>query len=130
VGPGRKVVVPFGEDSPRDDDHLDTFLVGAVRGVPPLSTDNPTAGTGVNFTSTIFNDASATLITGITAAQNPYRGVFRPEQSLSTTVGTDFVNGPAPGSWGLRVADDTTGTVGTVNSWTLGLCVDTSSICG
>ena len=126
----RKLVVTFGQITHGTVTHLDTFLISPLGVTRELSTDNPGTGTGVNFTSTIFNDASATLITGITAAQNPYRGVFRPEQSLTTTAGTDFLNAPAAGAWTLRVADDTSGTTGTLNSWTLAACVDTAAVCG
>ena len=41
-----------------NDAHLDTFLISPLGTSRELSTDNPGAGTGVNFTSTIFDDAA------------------------------------------------------------------------
>ena len=36
---------------------------------------------------------------------------------------TGFVNQPLAGTWKLVVADDLSGDTGTINSWTLAMCV-------
>jgi len=78
----------------------------------------------VNYVSTIFADAAPIAIGSGVA---PFTGLFRPDASLD-----GFNNQAAQGDWLLRIGDDTTGTTGTLNSWSLALCVDTSAarVCG
>jgi subtilisin-like proprotein convertase family protein len=66
---------------------------------------------GANLTGTYFDQAGAVSITSGFA---PYTGVFRPVGDLSVFNGTN-----AQGNWTLRVRDLQTGSVGTLNNWTL-----------
>lgn len=104
--------------------HIDSFLTSPHGVQRELATD---VGTSANFTGTIFSDAAATAITAGTA---PYTGTFRPEQTISDAAG--FGNQTAAGNWVLRLADDLSGTTGTLNAWSLALCIDPSvpSVCG
>src|SRR4029079_18773904 len=90
-----------------------------------LSTDN---GAGADYRGTMFDDAATTAVT---AGASPFTGRFRPEQSLTTTLNTDYLNVNAAGTWNLKVADDTTGITGTLLAWHLAVCVDTAApYCG
>ncbi len=77
-----------------------------------LSTDN--GGSGDNYTNTVF----AAGLTSITTGTAPFTGLFAPEGNFSTIVGTQ-----AAGNWTLSAVDDVGGIAGTLNSWTLHLCV-------
>ena len=118
-------VIPSVSISHAVDAHLDIFLISPYGVQRELSTDQ----IGVNYIATSFSDAAATLIT---AASAPYTGTFRPEQTISSDAPSGFANQTATGSWSLRVSDDSTGTAGTLNRWSLALCVDSSvsSVCG
>jgi cysteine-rich repeat protein len=108
------------------DQDLDIYLTGPNTIQRELSSDN--GSTGDNYFGTAFLDSAPTLVT---AGVAPFTGSFRPEQSLTTTLGSDFLGSRAAGNWNLRVADDATGEIGTFNQWTLLLCVDTAaSFCG
>ncbi|HUQ07251.1 MAG TPA: DUF4215 domain-containing protein [Kofleriaceae bacterium] len=106
--------------------HLDIQLASPGGGViRNLSDDN---GTSANYVQTLFDDAATSTITSGSA---PFRGRFRPEQSLSTTAFTDFRGMSAAGTWNLQVRDDTSGTTGTLDGWALGLCINpTTPFCG
>lgn len=103
--------------------HLDIFLASPYGPQRVLAND---IGTGANYTATTFSDAAGTAIGGTA----PYTGTFRPVETISNAAG--FVNQTANGSWTLRVSDDTNTVTGTLNSWTIALCVDSSvpSVCG
>lgn len=63
---------------------------------------------------TVFIDAATGAIT---TAAAPFRGNFRPEQSLSIYRGKF---GPdVNGTWHLNIADDTAGGVGTLHCWSI-----------
>lgn len=64
-----------------------------------------------NFTETRFDDEAATRIQ---VGQAPFRGVFRPEQSLSFFDGLD-----ANGRWTLEIADRAFFDGGRLNAWQL-----------
>lgn len=77
-----------------------------------LSNDN--GGGGDNFIGTIFA-AGGTLITMGTA---PFTGVFSPQGNFANIVGTQ-----ANGNWVLTITDDAGGDVGTLNAWSVHLCI-------
>lgn len=106
--------------------HLDIFLASPYGAQRVLTND---VGSGANYTATTFSDAAATAITGA-GLLPPYTGTFRPVETISNAAG--FTNQTATGNWVLRVTDDTNGTVGTLNSWSLALCIDpaVTSVCG
>jgi hypothetical protein len=60
---------------------------------------------------TVFDDAAPV---SITAADNPFSGSFRPEQSLR-----DFNGAPLRGKWSLGLLDGTSTDAGTLNCWQL-----------
>jgi len=70
---------------------------------------------GENYTNTIFNSNCATTITSGSA---PFNGCYSPEQAMA-----GFVNQTVNGTWTLTVTDQSTYDVGTLNSWTLAICV-------
>ena len=104
---------------------LDMFLIGPTGLQRELSTDN--GALADNFVNTVFSDGAAAVIPTTGA---PYNGAFRPEQSLTTTFGTDFSRQRSSGNWTLRIFDDATGDTGTLTGWTLLACVDPLSACG
>ncbi len=105
---------------------LDVFLVGPGGLARELSTDN--GASGDDYAGTQFDDAAAA---SITTGAPPFTGRFRPEQSLSTAAGTDFLATRAAGTWSLRARDDTAGETGTLGAWTLAACVDPAApFCG
>ncbi|HEX3150787.1 MAG TPA: proprotein convertase P-domain-containing protein, partial [Gemmataceae bacterium] len=61
------------------------------------------SGTGANFVRTVLSDEASATNTLATGAA-PYRGDFRPDNSLAGLVGTS-----AKGTWKLRVEDTVTG---------------------
>ncbi|HVV86166.1 MAG TPA: DUF4215 domain-containing protein [Kofleriaceae bacterium] len=108
------------------DGDLDISLVGPGGTRRDLSSDN--GGAGDDLAGTQLEDAATTLVTDGTA---PFTGRFRPEQSLTTTAGVDFLHGRAAGAWTLHVADDAAGDTGTLARWTLAACIDPAApYCG
>ena len=86
----------------------------------PYGTGN--GGNKTNFSNTIFNDAAATLITN---GSPGFFGSFQPITPLSTLNGI-LTNG----TWKLIVSDnptDTTGAIGTLNSWSISFQKGSSS---
>jgi cysteine-rich repeat protein len=107
------------------DSDLDINLISPYGVQRELTTGN---GSGVaNYRRTLFSDSAATAIT---SGSGPYTGTFRPEQSISDAAG--FGNQSAGGRWNLHVWDHGSGDSGTLNQWSIALCVDTSiaSVCG
>jgi cysteine-rich repeat protein len=105
--------------------HLDIYLESSTGFRRELSTDN---GSGANYFNTLLDDTATTTIS---SGSSPFNGRFKPELSLSTTAGTDMNRLRANGTWTLRVFDDSSGTVGTLNSWSLIACVDPAAAsCG
>ena len=92
------------------DSDLDIYLV-APDGITivDLSTDN--GGSGDNYTSTVISAEGSTAITAGTA---PFTGTYTPEGNLALLNGLS-----GDGTWILRVCDDASGDVGTVNSWSI-----------
>ena len=95
------------------DSDLDIALLAPDATSVETSTDN--GASGANYTNTIFNSACATAITSGSA---PFTGCFRPESSYVAFNGKQ-----AQGAWQLRIADDASGDIGTLNAWSLALCV-------
>jgi subtilisin-like proprotein convertase family protein len=110
------------------DSDLDIVLIvpGGTQYVH-LCTD--VGGAGDNFNNTIFDQQAATAITSGAA---PFAGSFRPEGGVATPVRTGVLTGLTPltnldsvngtnsaGTWTLRIDDDSSGDVGTLNSWSL-----------
>ncbi|MBZ0231100.1 MAG: proprotein convertase P-domain-containing protein, partial [Deltaproteobacteria bacterium] len=104
--------------------HLDIGLGSPSGIIRNLSDDN---GSGASYAQTLFDDTAAGAVT---SGSSPFTGRFRPEASLSAARTVDLVNTRADGIWDLRVADDTAGTGGTFQSWTLALCVAPGGYCG
>ena len=129
AGSVKKVQVTVGSVTHANTQHVDLSLISPATTTRNVSDDNNTSTVGANYRGTVFADAATTLVTA-TAQLNPYTGLFRPEATLSTTVGTDFLNQNALGTWNLRAVDDTTATTGTLDSWALALCLDTVTFCG
>lgn len=88
---------------------LDIYLIAPNGTQVTLSTDN--GGSSDNYTNTIFYYNGETVIN---IGAPPYTGTFRPQGSLSVFNGID-----ADGIWILKVCDDLSGNVGTLNSWSL-----------
>ena len=83
---------------------------------------------GDNYTGTWFRDDAAALID---TGASPFTGKFMPDESLSTTNGTDFKGTKAAGTWTLHAYDDSSADTGSVDAWTLVACVDTAAgYCG
>ncbi|MDN5941713.1 MAG: filamentous hemagglutinin N-terminal domain-containing protein, partial [Nitrospira sp.] len=68
-------------------------------------------GSGDNFTDTQFNDQATTPITSGSA---PFTGEFKPREPMG-----QLNNQLVAGDWTLNVRDQATGTVGSLESWTL-----------
>ena len=84
---------------------------------------------GDNYLRTFFDDGAAT---GIASGTAPFSGRFRAEQSLSSlTFPGDFKGRRADGTWNLRVADTASIDTGTLNAWSLIMCVNPAGgFCG
>ncbi|HEU5179706.1 MAG TPA: S8 family serine peptidase [Candidatus Polarisedimenticolia bacterium] len=82
-------------------------------------------GTGANDcsgVSTVFDDSSASLISGGTA---PFSGTFKPDGALSV-----FNGKPLAGTWKLRVQDAASGDVGTLGCFKLDISRAVAACCG
>ncbi|MBU2922618.1 proprotein convertase P-domain-containing protein [Winogradskyella psychrotolerans] len=92
---------------------LDISITSPSGTVVELSTDN--GGSGDNYTDTLFDgEASAS----ISSASAPFTGSFLPEGDLSAIYGES-----AAGDWTLTVVDDANGDGGSIEEFTLELCV-------
>ena len=78
-----------------------------------LASDN--GADGDNYVNTTLDD---TCTTSITAAAPPFTGCFSPEAPLAT-----FNGQAAAGAWKLAASDDESIITGTLNNWSLALCV-------
>ena len=116
-----KVVVGIGSITQTYNDDLDIYLTSPGGTRRELSTDN--GGNGDGYASVVFDDSATSAITTLDVSNAVIRGKYRPEQSLSTTSGTDFLGASPVGTWTLKVSDDVAGDTGTLGAWTLLLCV-------
>lgn len=100
------------------DQDVDLYISHPDATTVELSTDN--GGNGDNYINTVFDDEAATPITSGTP---PFTGRFRPEGLLSVLNGKS-----AQGTWTLQACDDTSNIrSGTLQSWSLEICVATSA---
>jgi subtilisin-like proprotein convertase family protein len=95
---------------------LDITLTSPAGTVIELSTDN--GGNGDNYTNTIFNQQATTIIT---AGTSPFTGSFIPEGNLNNLNGQ--LSG---GNWILSVTDDADQDGGSLNAFSLNICVQGS----
>ena len=126
----QKVTVSVSLDYPQDKD-LTLKLIGPDGTTAILSKTN--GGTGQNygfdcFTNTVFDDAAGNLIDFGSA---PFLGSFRPDQPLAVFTGKS--GAALNGLWKLNVVDQGTGSVGTLQCWSLTLttatCADGGGQC-
>lgn len=92
------------------DADLDIFLVDPNGDTYLLTSDN--GGSGDNYIVTCFDMGAAT---NVTAGSAPFNGSYVPEGDIGDA--NNFQD--ADGTWGLRVRDDASGDVGTLNSWSI-----------
>ncbi len=108
---------------------LDVYLVGPGNcGTLELTTDN--GGLTDNYTNTVLSTNATTLVT---TGNGPFTGTFRPEGTISTapvlasgtgggtyTLPNTAISGcPINGNWTLRVFDDASGDLGSLQNWSL-----------
>ncbi|RKE99021.1 putative secreted protein (Por secretion system target) [Ichthyenterobacterium magnum] len=98
------------------DADLDITLTSPQGTIVELTSDN--GDDGDDYINTVFDQQAANPITGGTA---PFTGSYIPEGDLSTLNGED-----STGDWILTVTDDASGDTGTLNSWSLEVCVDSN----
>lgn len=89
--------------------NLDIYLIAPDGTRVELLTD--VGGMSRNLVDTVLDDEAAESIVDGTG---PFTGSFRPEGSLADFIGKDI-----SGTWILDVTDDSSGDVGTLNSWCL-----------
>ncbi|HIA06395.1 MAG TPA: hypothetical protein EYN71_06805, partial [Flavobacteriales bacterium] len=94
---------------------LDIYLFDPSGNYIVLSSDN--GGAGDDYVNTVFQTGG----TAITSGTAPFTGTYAPEQAFST-----FLRGAANGTWTLKVVDDASGDIGTLDSWSL----EFTSSCG
>lgn len=82
-------------------------------------------GAGNNFTNTVFDDQSGSLIANVMAADAPFTASYQPEQSLSAFNGDE-----ANGTWRLIIEDATAGNTGTLKDWTLQFVTNNNTATG
>ncbi len=92
------------------DADLDIFLDDPNGGTYLLTSDN--GGGGNNYIVTCFDMSAGT---NVTAGSAPFNGSFVPEGDIGDA--NNFQD--ADGTWTLRVTDDASGDVGTLNSWSI-----------
>jgi len=80
-----------------------------------LTMTDGNGGQGDHYTNTIFNSSCPTPIASGVA---PFNGCYSPQQPL-----TGFNNQPLKGTWTLTVTDKSPFVTGTLNTWTLAMCV-------
>jgi subtilisin-like proprotein convertase family protein len=92
---------------------LDISLISPAGTVIELTSDN--GGSGDDYTNTVFDQEASNLITDGSA---PFTGSFIPEGDLSLLYGES-----SAGTWTLEVFDDANGDGGSIEEFTLELCV-------
>jgi len=93
---------------------LDISLTSPSGTIIELSSDN--GGNGDNYTNTIFASEASVSITNASA---PFTGSFLPEDDLSLLYGET-----SAGNWILTVVDDTAQDGGSIEEFTLDLCIE------
>ncbi|WP_298535077.1 proprotein convertase P-domain-containing protein, partial [uncultured Algibacter sp.] len=122
--------VSFSENRPITDVNVTLDITHTWDGDLSISLTSP-AGTvidlssgngffGDDYTNTVFDDAAGTAIT---AGLPPYTGTYSPEQALSS------FNGENPnGTWTLTVVDGAGADTGTLNSFSVEVCIATTDL--
>ena len=116
-----KLALGIGEITQTFNDDLDIYLTSPSGTRREVSTDNGVSGDG--YLSALFSDDATSSISTLDNTTTIVRGKYKPEQSFWTTSGTDFLSQTAAGTWTLKVIDDAGSDIGSINSWTLGICV-------
>ncbi|MBI5537114.1 MAG: proprotein convertase P-domain-containing protein [Deltaproteobacteria bacterium] len=91
------------------DSDVDMFLTPPGGTAVDICTDN--GSSGANYVKTVLDSTCSANVTSGTA---PFTGCYKPENTIPTTT--------ANGDWVLKVADDSSGDTGTLDSWALVLC--------
>jgi cysteine-rich repeat protein len=112
----RRVIVQIGDLTHTFDGDLRLSLL-SPNNTEALLFDNRGSG-GDNLVNTLFDDACTTVDGPISSGAAPFTGCFAPESVLSV-LNTQ----PANGQWRLKLVDTAVADTGTLNAWTLGLCV-------
>jgi hypothetical protein len=120
-----KVVVSIYLTDPSDQSLTNISLIGPDGTTVLLSAGN--GGAGQNYGSgtadasrTVFDDSATKAIT---AGSAPFVGAFSPQMPLSGFSGETNVNG----AWRLQIANDLSGSGGTLQAWSLFLYPITSA---
>lgn len=118
TGTVMRAMVTIGDITHTWDSDLDIYLISPATTPVELTTDNGSSDD--NYTNTVFDDGcqSASGNGPITGGTAPFTGCYAPEGNL-----LDFVGEAAAGTWTLEVTDDGSIATGTLNAWTLDLCV-------
>ena len=113
-------------------DHVfeDTFEID-VSLIGPSGTQRLLAsvdGFDANFTNNQFVVGAAT---SFDVGTKPFTGVFAPKESMATSAGTDKLAQQAKGMWKLHVVNTENNFTGSIDSWSIRACVDTTApYCG
>lgn len=92
---------------------LDIFLISPAGTRVELTTDNGSSGD--NYTNTVFDQEASNPITG---GSPPFTGTYTPEGNLASLYGE-----MSGGEWTLEVTDDFSQDGGSIERFTLELCV-------
>jgi subtilisin-like proprotein convertase family protein len=101
------------------DADVEVELIGPNNTVVLLTADHGSSGD--NYTNTVFDDQATSPVSTGTA---PFTGSFQPDQPLSVLNGIN-----ANGTWTLRVRDDASSDIGTLQAWSLILTRTTPYTC-
>jgi cysteine-rich repeat protein len=112
----RRVIVQIGNLTHTFDGDLRILLLS------PNNTEvllfDTRGGGGDNLIDALFDDACIAANGSVAGGSAPFTGCFAPESVLSV-----FNNQSANGQWRLKLVDTAVADTGTLNAWTLGLCV-------
>lgn len=96
------------------DADLDMTLQRSSGAALDVSSDNGSLND--NYTNAVFD---STCATSVTAGAAPFTGCFAPEASFTSA----YVGLSAASTWTFAVADDLTSDTGTLNNWSIMMCV-------
>jgi cysteine-rich repeat protein len=112
----QRVMVQVGNLTHTFDSDLEITLISPAN-TEALLFDNH-GSNGDNLIDTIFDDSCIAANGSIASGFEPFTGCFSPSNPLSV-----FNNQSANGQWKLKIADLVNFDTGTLNAWTLNLCV-------
>lgn len=121
IGAGAEVDFAALDITHTFDGDMDISLVSPAN-TSILLSDNR-GGSENNFTGTVFEDGGASIALG----SAPFTGTFEPDGG---TFASAFAGEQVMGTWSLIVDDVFGGDNGTLNSFTLGICVDADPCAG